>query len=90
MLVIRKNCNKDEVTDFEFNQNGCEFLIKNFTSGDVYVSLDETFNKDKAIKLPTNTYQIVAYKYDKRDFMTKTVKVQAETAGEVEVQMTLW
>lgn len=90
MLVKRKSCEAGEQTEFTFQQDGCQFLVKNFTESDIYVTLDKIFSKDKAIKIPTMAYQIIASKYDKKDLMTKKIIVLADEIGEVEVQMILW
>lgn len=92
MKIERVTLTSNVQSNVKFDVKGFKFLVKNFTSGDIYVSLDDDLvNKDIAIKIPSNTaqecliHELTALKYS-----TDTVRILGDNAGEVEVQCVLW
>ncbi len=88
MKLIRKECNANEVTKFEFNIKGWDFLVKNFTEGNIYVSLEGDEDKSVMIKLPTLASQVCTINtVADNTCVANCVNVIAESTGEVEIQM---
>ena len=88
MQVVRKTLVASTTTDFEFDISADEFMIKNFTSGDIYVAYDDTFDKDKSVCISSGFGE----NFTVNEFISRranlTVKVQADIAGIVEIRAT--
>lgn len=88
MRLIRKECNANEVTKYEFDIKGWDFLVKNFTEGNIYVSLEGDTDKNVMIKLPTLASQICTINtVADSSCDADCVNVIVESTGEVEIQM---
>lgn len=46
---------------FEFEVESSEFLVKNFTDGDVYASLEKDATKEQSVLIPAQTAQRLQY-----------------------------
>lgn len=46
---------------FEFDTASSEFLVKNFTDGDVYASLEKDATKEQSVLIPAQTAQVLQY-----------------------------
>ena len=53
LKIIRKNIVANEANKFEFDVEGFEFLVKNFTNGDIYVAYENTTDTDEMSKIPS-------------------------------------
>lgn len=88
MRLIRKECNANEVTKYEFDIMGWDFLVKNFTEGNIYVSLQGDTDTSKMIKIPTLASQVCTINTVADNTCdANCVNVIAESTGEVEIQM---
>ena len=65
---------------FEFELHKAEYIVKNFGSGDVYVSFDENATDDESIKIPTMMGQLCINVTNEDNI------VYVKGTGEVEVQ----
>lgn len=76
--IFRKTISGKEA--FEFEANSSEYIVKNFSDSDVFVSFDEDATHDKSIKIPSMFGQVC---------LAPTNAVNAiyvDGNGEVEVQ----
>lgn len=82
----RKTCPAGAVTEFEMPLSCLKWKVKNFTDGDIYVSLG-TYDEQNNMRIASGTYDVAI----DRDAHTGTrrtsrrVLVYADMAGEVEV-----
>lgn len=90
LKIIRKNIVANEANKFEFDVEGFEFLVKNFTNGDIYVAYENTTDTDKMSKIPSMGGQVCIRNKSNNSTSTgnssKEVYVYGTSAGEVEVQ----
>ena len=95
-IVKRTELTKDVVNTFFFYSKGREFLVKNFSGNDVFVSFDDEAPEDEWIKIPANMYQVCSvnmlrdnnsYRY--KDDIYRD-KLYLKGSGEVEVQVLVW
>ena len=56
---IRAATTSEQALVLEFVYEGKEFLVKNFTEGDVYVALKEGATKEESALIPAQTAQTV-------------------------------
>lgn len=88
MRLIRKECNAGEVTNFNFDVKGWEFLVKNFSASDIFVSLEGDEDQNKMIKIPTMCSQVCLINtVADNSCDTNCVNVIASETGEVEIQV---
>ena len=76
-MVNRQTLTANTETNFVFDNNGSEFIVKNFTTGYIYVCPD-TYTEAKAYKIPTMTAQKIKAR-------TNKIVVKALSSGEVEI-----
>lgn len=80
-------------SEFSFSVYPLAVLVKNFTSGDIFVSLSSEIplQDSEAIKIPANSAQVcvISVKEDLPISFEK-VLVKAVSSGEVEVQVVSW
>lgn len=76
-MVNRQTLTANQETEFNFGNNGSEFVVKNFTSGYIYVCADE-YEESKAYKIPSMTAQKIKAR-------TSKMIVKALSGGEVEI-----
>jgi hypothetical protein len=93
LKLIRKNIVANEATKFEFDVEGFEFLVKNFTNGDIYVAYENTTDTDEMSKIPSMAGQVCIINKDSNLsdtnrllFASKDIYVYSTSVGEVEVQ----
>lgn len=87
LKIIRKEINANTTEHFEFDINGFEYLVKNFSESDIYVAFKETNDTDEMIKIPAECDRIcLINKSTALDNSSKDVYVFTEDGGEVEVQ----
>ena len=48
LKVQRKSVTSSQATQFLFDVKGTQYIVKNFTEGNIYVALKETQNKKQA------------------------------------------
>lgn len=90
LQLVRKNITANEANKFEFEVEGFEFLVKNFTEGDIYVAYENTTDTSKMSKIPSMSGLV--FLRNKSTGSTgsgnssKEVYVYSDTSGEVEVQ----
>lgn len=51
----------EETLIFEFEVSSSEFLVKNFTDGDIYASLERDATKEQSVLIPAQTAQRLQY-----------------------------
>ncbi len=56
---IRAATTSEQELILEFAHEGKEYLVKNFTDGDVYVALKESATKEESALIPAQTAQTV-------------------------------
>ena len=56
---IRAATTSEQALVLEFAHEGKEYLVKNFTDGDVYVALKEGVTKEESALIPAQTAQTV-------------------------------
>lgn len=74
------------VTKVQFPNVCGKWLVKNFTSGDVYASFDANMTEDNAVKIASNCGQVVVDNefHDMDIFKHNSIYIKG--TGEVEVQ----
>lgn len=77
-------------TEFDFGNPGMQFLVKNFTSGDIFVNFEDITddNLTACVKIPKEMAQLIVTNtgYPKKEFS----KIYVKGTGDVEIQVTLW
>jgi len=76
--IIRKEISGKE--PFEFSLHKAEYIVKNFTSGDVYVSFEADAPDSESIKIPSMLGQLCT------NVTNESNTVYVKGTGEVEVQ----
>lgn len=51
----------EETLIFEFETASSEFMVKNFTDGDIYASLENGATKEQSVLIPAQTAQVLQY-----------------------------
>ncbi len=75
------------VKPVKFNTICCKWLIKNFSSGDIYVSFDSNLVESKAVKIASGHGQVIVInEYYNWDDDQKSDTIYIKGTGEVEVQ----
>lgn len=89
---IRAATASEQALVLEFAYEGKEFLVKNFTDGDVYVALKEGATKEESALIPAQTAQTIIR--NKSDYYAGSNIVQiiptATSEKGVEVQCLKW
>lgn len=88
---IRAATTSEQALVLEFVYEGKEFLVKNFTDGDVYVALKEGAKKEESALIPAQTAQIVIRNknYYAGSNIVKIIPTATSEKG-VEVQCLKW
>lgn len=90
LKIIRQDITANETTQFEFDIEGFEFLVKNFNNFDIYVAFKDTTETDEMIKIPAMSAQVCIRNKSQGSTgsgnSSKDVYVYATSSGEVEVQ----
>lgn len=80
--------------NLEFDVVGIEYLVKNFTQGDIYVALEKTTNKDDCLLIPSECAQVIAARLDTNYLQTlkgiMTIIPDETDKRGVEVQCLKW
>lgn len=82
---------KAEITQVHFNELCGEYLVKNFSDGDIYVSFESNVSDNQSIKIPSKSYQICVvncYLGGLDYYKSKDIFMKGH--GEVEVQQLCW
>ena len=78
------------VSAVEFESYGGQYLVKNYSGGDIYVSFEDTVSEDKSIKISKGYGQVcVINERDGLNGQAKAKTIYLKGTGEVEVQQ-LW
>ena len=89
---IRAATTSEQALVLEFAYEGKEFLVKNFTDGDVYVALKEGATKEESALIPAQTAQTIVR--NKSDYYAGSNLVQiiptVTSEKGVEVQCLKW
>ena len=85
MKLIRKNIQSETETAFEFDCKCYKFLVKNFTSGSIFVSDHPNADKLTTAKIESKYGQELEIS-EFKNFATDKLYITAEQAGEIEVQ----
>ena len=59
IIFTRQSTTANMPIKMEFDVPGTEYLVKNFTDGDIYVALKEESDKSKCVLIPSECSQIV-------------------------------
>lgn len=87
LKIQRKDIVANTIEHFEFDVEGFEYLVTNFSDSDIYVAFKETNDTDEMIKIPAECDRIcLINKSTALDNSSKDVYVFTEDGGEVEVQ----
>ena len=90
LKIIRNTITANEANKFEFDVEGFEFLVKNFTEGDIYVAFENTTDTDEMSKIPSMAGQVCVRNKSKGSTgsgnSSNEVYVYSTSSGEVEVQ----
>lgn len=91
-IIKRVATTSNSKQTIEFDKVGVEFLVKNFTNGDIFVSLsDDIKDTSTAYKIPSNTAQTcfidASYLYG-TNVVTILPTMTSALASGVEIQMT--
>lgn len=79
------------ITKFSFDHVCGEYLVKNFSDNDAYVSFEDNTGEDESIKIAPNSYQVVVVNYYLGGLESnKTKDLYVKGTGEVEVQQLCW
>lgn len=84
MNVIRKNVEVG-LTEFRFDKEGINFIVKNLTSGRIYACLGDTYMESISVAILSNMSESLLID-ENNETATKIVQIYAEEAGEVEIQ----
>ena len=90
---IRAATTSEHPLVLEFAHEGKEYLVKNFTDGDVYVGLKDGATKEESMLIPANTAQCVILRdklyFDKDGKIVQIIPTATSEKG-VEVQCLKW
>lgn len=90
LKIVRKTITANEANKFEFDVQGFEFEVKNFTSSDIFVGFKNTTNTNEMIKIPTMCSQVCIRNKSTGSTgsgnTSNEVYIYGQNAGEVEVQ----
>lgn len=79
------------ISKISFDHICGEYLVKNYSDNDMYVSFENNTSDDEAVKIPANTYQVVVINYYLGGIECyKTQDIYIKGTGEVEVQQLCW
>lgn len=87
---VRRVTLSRSVTPVTFETCSGKWLIKNFGSGDIYVSFTEDVNAETSIKIPAGVGQLCVINERYGDGCEKSFTVYLSGNGEVEVQQLWW
>ena len=91
-LFKRQETIANTAIQMEFEVLGIEYLVKNFTDGDVYIAFGKETNKKNCLLIPAECSQIVTV--CKNDFASgnKTITIIPESTSEkgMELQCLRW
>lgn len=90
LKLKRVTLTEEGFTAIAFDSNSGEYLVKNFSSGDIFVAFSANATEDTAIKIATGHGQVCLINKEggnRGQIKTKTVYIKG--SGEVEVQQ-LW
>ena len=80
----------EETLIFEFETASSEFLVKNFTDGDIYASLERDATKEQSVLIPAQTAQVLQYgSYGGKSNIVQIIPTATSEKG-VEVQCLKW
>lgn len=91
--VIRKSLLSNTPTKFSYDIRGSKFLVKNFTQGAIYVTLEDIDTVDKATSVKINSgYSQIIFTNDNMSLenTTDVLTVISDYGGEVECQVLTW
>ena len=60
LKVQRKSTEANTELQFQFDNLGLKFLVKNFTEGDIYVGFLKETGKEDRVLIPENTAQVIS------------------------------
>lgn len=88
----RQSTTANEKITMEFDANGIEYLVKNFTDDDIYVALGEENDKTKCLLIPAECSQIVTAHRGAFVGANHVITIIPESTSEkgVEVQCLKW
>ena len=85
MNVIRQNVEANQINEFEFDQAGLNFQVKNLTEKNIYVCLGANYVETLTVVVLPNTSETLIIDED-NELPTPLIQIYAEKSGEVEIQ----
>lgn len=88
LICKRKTCTADTVTVFDMPLSALKWKVKNFTDGELYLSMGE-WNPDNTVRIEAGTYEIIIDRMPQTGTRktSRVLYVRTERNGEVEIMM---
>lgn len=88
LIVLRQTIESNVEKIFNFhNIHGDEFLVKNFTDGDILVCVGHEFDQDNSVKILSKSWQLIPNAdFDGLKDGLNLFMIKGSAAGEVEIQ----
>lgn len=89
MIVKQLNLTSGAAQEVTFNELHHRFLVKNFTSGDIKVSIGEPIGTDNFVIIPSDSWEKIANneKHCWDAFAASRLFILADNGGNVEVRV---
>ncbi len=89
MIVKQLNLTSGVAQEVKFNEPHYRFLVKNFTSGDIKVSVGEPISEDNYAIIPSDSWEKISNneKYCWDVFAADSLFVESANGGTVEVRV---
>lgn len=87
MQLLRKKVSANTITEFKFDVNAYDFLVKNLTDDYIYICFNE-FNENQNIKIPSYKSQVITMNtnHTNSKYATNILSIKSNIEGEVEIQ----
>lgn len=92
LKILRKEIAENTLEEFEFDIKGFQFLVKNFSDNDIFVSFDEEESTDNMIKIPANCSQVCLLTKETSNIELSSDKIYViceNSSADVEIQIIL-
>lgn len=90
MIQVKRVTAGASFAPVEFDHRCSQYLVKNFSEGDIYVATEADATEDTSIKIPAGSYQVcITNAYLNADCF-KVDRIYIKGSGEVEVQQLCW
>lgn len=88
LICRRKQCEAGAITEFDMQLSALKWKVKNFTTGDIYVSVGK-YDADNNMRIAAGTYDVVIDRVPQTGTRktSRRIQVYAMSDGEVEIGM---